>query len=160
MSDEFSLKEVSELYTSLSQAAVDLEAAQQVVKLKQDTYDRLSADLADMLTSVGMSEMKMADGKTIKLKTDYFCSAAQERMQSILEYLNATGQRGLAKIKKLSISEGDVHWLPENLLDRVAYEINTNTLKSHIRELAENGQLTDEVRTLFAVHQVNKVELK
>lgn len=157
---DFSLQEVSALYTSLSQAALELEQAQDEAKQKQQVYDRLTKDLADMLTSIGLTEMKMADGKMVKLKTDYFCSAAQDRMEDILSYLAHTGQSGLAKPKKLGISESDIGLLPASLLDKVQYEINTNTLKSHVRELAENGQLTEQVRTLFAVHQVNSVVLK
>ena len=98
MENNFSLQQVSDLYTALATALVDLEEAQAVAKAKKDCYDRIAQDLADMLTSVGMTEMRMTDGKVVKLKTDYFCSAAQDRMPAILDYLNATGQRSLPKI--------------------------------------------------------------
>lgn len=154
------LAQVNELYQALSNAQMRMQIAQEELEAAHRDYARLTVDLGDVLSSLGMASVTMQDGHTLGLATSYFGSAAQERMPAIRRFLAAQGAEGLLKPKKINIGDMDPNALPDELRDKVEYEINTNTLKAFLKELAASGKMTEEVRDLFKVHQENKVIIK
>jgi len=154
-----SMEQINSLYQALSVAKQELEAAQAVLDQKQGNLDRLSKDLGDILHTQGLSQVKMSDGREVGLKTNYYGSAAQDRMPGIKAYLTAVNNLGILKPKKLNISEKDLPTLPPELKEKVQYEINTNTLKAYIKELAQKNELTQEVRELFGVYETHEALL-
>lgn len=154
------LQQVSVLYEALEKAEERLIVAQKEVDEAQKDYARLAIDLGDVLASLGLQEVTMANGRTVGLDTKYYGSAAQERMPQIMAFLKKHGNEAIAKPKKLKITEDDLGKLPQDMEDRVEYEIHHATLSSFLKELAKNGELTLEVMDLFKVYQENRVILK
>lgn len=155
-----SMDQIQDLYEAITRADKRLKAAGKELEAANKDYERLSSDLGDVLHVLGLSEIKMHDGKTLGLKTEYFGSAAQERMADIKAFLEAQNNAGILKPKKLNITEDMIDKLPDELKDAVMYEINANTLKAYFRELAGKNQMDQAVRELFKIHQENKVVLK
>ncbi|HWT40368.1 MAG TPA: hypothetical protein VN081_03840 [Dongiaceae bacterium] len=150
-------EQIQALYAALKTAQARLNAANEEQAAAQKDFDRLSSDLGDLLHVNGMSDVGMLDGKRLGLKQDYFGSTAQERMDDIRAYLERKNNAGILKPKKLNITEDDIAALPEDMKTKVLYEINTNTLKAFLRELAKKNEITDEVMGLFKVEIKNTV---
>lgn len=154
------LQKINEAYKTLVEQKALLLSESEAVAQRQAKVDQLETDIADLLASVGMSSLKMSDGSEVTLTKKYFVSTAQDRMDGIMAQLEEDGAFELAKPKKLKISEADIPALPDSLSDRVQYEVNTNSLKSHVKELDANGKLTPKHIELFAVHIVNELKVQ
>lgn len=154
------LKQIHDLYAHL----IDVREMKEKAQAVADEYAKIAAEheksLGDLFSAYGLTSLKMEDGKTVTLKTDYYGTVSEEKIGLIREFLERSGNAGILKPKNLTISEKDIEELPANLRSRVAYAIHAQTLKSTLKEMDEAGQLTPEVRDLFAVHQINKVVLK
>lgn len=154
-----SMDQINSLYQALSVAKDELEKAQAILDQKQDNFSRLSKDLGDILHTQGLSQIKMADGRELGLETTYFGSAPQDRIPGIRAYLQMINNLGILKPKKLPIKAEELDSLPPEMRDKVEYEINTNTLKAFLKELAKKGELDQTAHELFGVYTVNKVIL-
>lgn len=154
------LKEISALYANLKQVR-ELEArALETAKSYTDAAAKLEEAIGEMFSAYGLSELKMEDGVSVSIKTSYYGSVKADAIEKIRAFLEEMGTSDLLKPKKMSINEKDIDALPEDLKNKVSYEINAQTLKAYLKELDGKGQLTQEVRDLFAVHQKNTVVLK
>lgn len=154
------LSEIAQVYNALVAAGLALEQADEAQKRAQETYSKLMDSLSEILLANRVESLQMTDGHEIGLKTTYYGSASQERMPAIREWLASQGIEGLAKPKKLAITPEDLPSLPENLSDKVQYEINTNSLKAFLNDLSRSGNLDKTVMELFAVYPVNTVIIK
>jgi hypothetical protein len=154
------LSEIQQLYAALAQAEAGVNNLTSQLADATTHYERLRRDLGDMLMGLGMQSVTMADGKTLGLKTEYYGSAAQDRMEAIRSYLDRMGMGNIAKPKKLALTPETLPLLPKSLRADVQYEIHHSTLKSFITDLAANGNLDQEARELFKVHQQNTVIVK
>jgi len=145
------LKEINQLYTSLKAVQAAKKGLEEQLKEVTSQELSLSRSLGDMLAGNGMQSLTMADGKSVELKTSYRCSIAQERIDQIREVLEQQGASDILKPQKINIDKKEVDTLPEELRSRIHYSIAPNTLKAHLKELAENNQLDDKTIETFKV---------
>lgn len=157
MTEEFSLSQLIAVYEQLAKANEDLEKLNTEVNQKEQAIQRLKSDVGDMMDTLGLQDMTMADGKKIKIKKEYYGSAAQERMAKIRAYLKRNGDEGILKPDKLKLDDETIKKLPLSLRNSATYSIHAGTLKAHLKKLDEAGKLTKEVQDLFKVHIANNV---
>lgn len=153
---------IKDLYDQLRLAESEVNTAAEVLHAKRIRRDRIEADLADTMAATGLLEAKMADGKQVKVKTEYFARANQGDMDRIREYLARTGNEALIPIKleSVKLTEDQYEELPDHLKGQAKYVANTNQVKAFVRRLAEEDNLDGEVIDLFNVTTKNKLSIK
>lgn len=151
------LNEISQLYARLKEVReLEKDALEQAKSFTQ-AAQRLEESIGEMFSAYGIAELTMDDGVKVALKTSYYGTVKQENIEQIRAMLERLGSADLLKPKKMSISEKDISSLPEDLKAKVTYEIHAQTLKAYLKELDGRGELTQEVRDMFAVHQINTI---
>lgn len=154
------LNEIHSIYERLLEVRALEEKALSEAKAFGEAARKLEESLGDMFSAYGLQELSMKDGKKVSLKTDYYGTVSDEKMSLVREFLTNKKSEGILKPKKLSVKEEDLAQLPTELRSKVKYEIHHSTLKAFLKELDNAGELTGEVRDLFAVYQKNSVVLK
>jgi len=149
-----------------------------VVKMNElkSNVDLLSEALADakreyveyseniipsMLDTVGISKFCMTDGRTVKIKTDYYPSIPNDNKEYVYSWLEDNGyniinnQCIVDMNKKSKDAEGLLKALQEQGFPAfLKREVNSNTLKAQIKRIIESGIAVPEQ---INVHIIRKV---
>lgn len=114
--------------------------------------------IPDLLLAIGLTEIKLTSGETIKLKTEYFGSVSQERMPQAMAWLESRNMQGIAK-KQIIIEDFDEaieKFLEEEGIKHIVKtSIHAATLKAFVRERleAKDAEFPKEV---FSASEVQK----
>ena len=153
---------IKELYAQLKEAETKHSEAAQLASAALLRKDKLERDLADTMAASGLLALEMADGRQVKIKTEYYARANQSDMNKIQEYLKRTGNEALVPIKleHVKLTDAEYDQLPDHLKGKAKYVANTNQVKAFVRGLVKEDKLDAEVINLFHVTTENKLLIK
>lgn len=139
-----------------------LEVAERVHKEAKDRSEDLALRLIPaVMADLGLKEIRMADGRTLSIKPEYYGSVAQTRMPAAVAWLEARNMDGIVK-KELVISDWDQEQLEALRAVDVEFNlkqtIHPSTLRSFVRERLELND-PDFPKELFAASVVNRAVL-
>lgn len=159
---EDKLQTLLTLYVQMQAADEALETAERVRNQAKDRYEDLALRLIPaVMADLGLKEIRMADGRILSIKPEYYGSVAQTRMPAAVEWLAARNMDGIVK-KELVVSE----WSAEELqalrdagIDYTLKQtIHPSTLRAFVRERLELND-PDFPKELFAASVVNRAVL-
>lgn len=159
---EDKLQTLLTLYTQLKASEETVTSAENALKQAEDRNEDLALRLIPaIMADLGLSEIRMADGRTLSIAPQYFGSVAQTRMPAAVEWLAARGMDGIVK-KEVVISDFSPEMLTSLANNGIDYTlkqtIHPSTLRAFVRErLEQNDQ--DFPKELFAASVVNRAVL-
>ena len=145
-----------------------LEADEEQIKQKKKHLDYLSGEvIPTMLSEMGLSFLKLADGSSIEVKTNYSATITQAKKEEAFNWLREKGLGDIIK-NEISVSFGrkEDNKAPDyaNLAKGQGFEpqqklkVEPMTLKALVRERIEAGK---EMPTeLFNIFVGNKTTIK
>ena len=145
-----------------------LEADEEQIKQKKKHLDYLSGEvIPTMLSEMGLSFLKLADGSSIEVKTNYSATITQAKKEEAFNWLRENGLGDIIK-NEISVSFGrnednkaaDYAELAkgQGLEPRQKLKVEPMTLKALVRERMEAGK---EMPTeLFNIYVGNKTTIK
>ena len=145
-----------------------LEADEEQIKQKKKHLDYLSGEvIPTMLSEMGLSFLKLADGSSIEVKTNYSASITQAKKEEAFKWLRENGLGDIIK-NEISVSFGrnednkaaDYAELAKGRGFQPTQKLNVEpmTLKALVRERIEAGK---EMPTeLFNIFVGNKTTIK
>lgn len=113
--------------------------------------------IPDAMDSVQLSEFRLADGRVVKLKTNYFPGIARNQMPQAVQWLNERGLGGIVKEDIQVQMESKQALEQANIPFAVIQSIHPSSLKALVRELKEQGKEIPE--NLISVHTVREATL-
>lgn len=159
---EASLETLIQLYTQLKQTEAAVDTAAQSLKTVQERFDDLSRRLIPaVMASLGLTEIRMADGRVLSIKTDYFGSVAQERMPAAVTWLIAHQMDGIIKSDLVvPFAPGRLDALhTAGIPAGLKHTIHSSTLKAFVRERLEAPDHETFPKELFAASAVDRAVL-
>ena len=145
-----------------------LEADEEQIKQKKKHLDYLSGEvIPTMLSEMGLSFLKLADGSSIEVKTNYSATITQAKKEEAFNWLRENGRGDIIK-NEISVSfgrnEDNKAADYANLAKGQGFEpqqklkVEPMTLKALVRERMEAGK---EMPTeLFNIYVGNKTTIK
>ena len=145
-----------------------IESDEQQIKNKKKHLEHLSGEvIPTMLSEMGLSFLKLADGSSVEVKTNYSATITQANKQSAFNWLRANGLGDIIK-NEISVSFGrnednkaaDYAELAkgQGLQPTQKLKVEPMTLKALVRERLEGGK---EMPTeLFNIFVGNKTTIK
>ena len=151
------------------QAAVErLEADLQVAKEAARRTE--TEDLPQLMSELGLSEIKLTDGSKVEVKSDITCGISEERRPQAHRWLEERGFGGLIKTtvavpfgrdeRELAIAAART--VAETLGREVALNeaVHPNTLKAFLKEQLELGpDGSSPPAELFGIYEFNRAKL-
>ena len=146
----------------------DIQTNEEYVKQKKKEYDYISGEIIPtMLSEMGLSFLKLADGSSIEVKTNYSATITQANKEAAFNWLRENGLSDIIK-NEISVSfgrnEDNKAADYANLAKGQGFEpqqklkVEPMTLKALVRERMEAGK---EMPTeLFNVFVGNKTTIK
>jgi hypothetical protein len=145
-----------------AQAAVD-EAELELRRRKEALRLLAEEDLPNLMRELELTEIKLLDGSRVAVVDEVACFVSEERRAAAHAWLEEHGFGGLIKRElRVSFGRGEAD-LARDAAARVAVElgrsvelkdaVHPGTLKSFIKEQLALGAITDDMRTMFGVHQ-------
>lgn len=142
------LSQLVKLIHDLEEAELDMISAEQEFKQKQERVRGLSQhDIPTMMTEIGLSEFKLADGRKVTVGKKIRCSIPKANYPEAMKFLEENGSGGLIK-RTITVgfgrdSEETAHELAERLSEtydvKEARKVEPMTITAHIREQLTNG---------------------
>lgn len=156
---EDKLQTLLTLYVQMQAADEALETAERVAKQAKDRFEDLSLRLIPaVMADLGLRELRMADGRTLSIKPEYFGSVAQTRMPAAVQWLEARNMDGIVK-KEITVSPEYIDDLAGAGIDfAVKQTIHPSTLRAFVKERLELND-PDFPKELFAASVVNRAIL-
>ena len=148
------------LSKKLASLADDIEAAEAALKKQQEEYANLAEKLLpDVMMGVGLTELKLVDGRMVTVKPEYYASIAKDRMEAAADWLKANGMGGVVK-GSLTVAVEHQAKLAELVVPfQINSSVHPSTLKALVKEQVEADN-KEFPRELFGVHVVNRAVLK
>lgn len=145
------LSEIKELISFMENLENEVESLEQQLKDKKEHLELFKNDIIpEYIIGLGLSELKLDDGRKIEIKTSYFGNISDARSESAFKWLRDNGYH--TKIKTgiaLSFGAGMEEILDCAVLRNFLKEkdipfnmkegVHPQTLKSTIRECMEKG---------------------
>jgi len=164
MSD--SLARVVELANLLLEKERQIDELNGKMKVLKEDYTRLTMeDLPDLMTEVGLSELRLQDGSLVAVRQEVSCAITEAKRRVALDWLVENNFGGLIKTElTITFSSGERDAAEEllgNLADEEGMEqrmemkeaVHPATLKSFVKERMESGEAFP--MELFGVHPYN-----
>jgi len=145
-----------------------IESDEQQIKNKKKHLEHLSGEvIPTMLSEMGLSFLKLADGSSVEVKTNYSATITQAKKEEAFNWLRANGLGDIIK-NEISVSFGrnednkaaDYAELAkgQGLQPTQKLKVEPMTLKALVRERLEGGK---EMPTeLFNIFVGNKTTIK
>ncbi len=146
----------------------DIQTNEEYIKQKKKELDFISGEIIPtMLSEMGLSFLKLADGSSIEVKTNYSATITQANKEAAFNWLRQNGLGDIIK-NEISVSFGrnednkaaDYAELAkgQGLQPTQKLKVEPMTLKALVRERIEAGQ---EMPTeIFGVFSENKTTIK
>lgn len=143
------LKRVVKMAELLKRQKAELEAAKAEIKEKEKAYLQLErVDIPELMSEVGLSEVKLEDGTVIRIKEDVDTKITDATRDAALRWLLDNNFGGIIKTEiSLAFPRGAREEAAKVVQDlSVKYEgvqmkenVHSATLKSFVKEQMENG---------------------
>lgn len=136
-----------------------LEVAEKAHKEAKDRFEDISLRLIPaIMADLGLKELRMADGRILSIKPEYYGSVAQTRMDAAVAWLKARNMDGIVK-KEIIVSPEDQADLVDAGIDfTLKQTIHPSTLRGFVRERLELND-PEFPKELFAASVVNRAVL-
>lgn len=124
-------------------------------------------DLPQLMIEVGVSEVKLADGRPLKLEEDCKAAITANTQDAAVQWLVKNGYGGLIKTEVVTRFPRGAHDIAVSACDTLAQQfdevelkevVHPSTLKSFVKERMRNGEQIP--MDLFNVHPYQKATLK
>lgn len=149
--------------TRLGRKLMELQnqAVQQIAELTRTELQMKEIQeklLPDLLNSVGLTELTLAGGHQIGIKTEYFAKIPKGTADAAFLWLRQHNMAGVIK-EELDIQPGFKSALEQaHIPFNVKQDIHSSTLKAFVKEQVEQGG--DFPRELFGVHVATRAVIK
>ena len=162
------IKSLAEQVQLLESIDSTIKETEKQLKEKKKEFERLSGEvIPTMLSEMGLSELRLQDGSSIKVSTSYKAHITEANKQSAYNWLRNNGLGDIIK-NEISVSFGrnednkaaDYAELAKSqgLQPTQKMKVEPMTLKALVRERIEAGK---EMPTeLFGVYTENKTTIK
>ena len=161
------LARIAQLAADLRVAKGDVEEIENALKTAKDLMLQIAEhDLPEALATVGMSEVRLADGTRVSVADNIFARITAENEQAAFGWLNQHGHGNLIKREfKIAFGRDQEDWaatFETNLgAQGVQYDrkqgVHHSTLKSFIKGQLEDGvELPEDI---FGVHRKSVAKL-
>ena len=161
------LARIARLATELRQAKAAVEDAETALKRANERVVQIAEhDIPEAMASVGMSELRLADGTKVTVSDNIFARITEANQQAAFEWLNENGYGNLIKREfKIGFGRDQEEWAHEfeSLLDTqgVSFDrrqaVHPSTLKSFVKnQLEEGAEIPEDV---FGVHRKSVAKL-
>lgn len=131
---------------------------QDLTEVTEAQKDIAEKRLPILMDALGLNELKLNSGQTIRLKTDYFASAAKSTSPEALAWLGERNMDGIVK-SEVIVSEQDMERLEAaDIPFEVKSSIHPSTLKAFVKERIESGE--EFPQELFGVFVADKAVVK
>ena len=145
-----------------------LQQQEDAIKQKKKEIEHLSGEvIPTMLSEMGLSFLKLADGSSVEVKTNYSATITQAKKEEAFKWLRENGLGDIIK-NEISVSFGrnednkaaDYAELAkgQGLEPRQKLKVEPMTLKALVRERIEAGK--DMPTELFNIYVGNKTTIK
>lgn len=160
---EASLETLLQLYTQLKEAEAAVETTEQLLKTKTDRFDDLGKRLLPaIMADLGLTEIRMADGRILSIKSEYFGSVAQERMPAAVAWLTEHQMAGIVD-RQIIVPDPGPDYLRNiqqlGINASLKQTIHSSRLKAFVRERLESPDRDQFPKELFAASVVNRAVL-
>jgi hypothetical protein len=158
---EDKLQALLELYAMLKTSEETVATAETSLKQAKELNEDLALRLIPaVMADLGLSEIRMADGRTLTIGQQYFGSVAQTRMPAAVEWLAAHGMDGIVKREILVDYDPEVLAQLESLGmgPSLKQTIHPSTLRAFVQERLEQND-PNFPKELFAASVVNRAFL-
>lgn len=153
------LHTIIKLAGRLAELEAELKTREEDLKKLKDEIEQVSTkSLPDLMQSLGLTEIRITDGRKIRMSTEYYASIPKIRMAAAAEWLRERNMGGIVK-EKILVNPDYKERLVENMVPYTIDEsIHPSTLRAFVREQVEAGK--DLPHDLFGVHVVNQAVVK
>ena len=127
-------------------------------RTKQQIKEIAERSLPDLLNSVGLTEVRTAEGQIVGIKKDYYASIKKENQKSAFDWLRAHNMGGVIKEEIVVPKDQRDALIAANISHEISGSVHASTLKALAKEQSEAG--TPLPRELFGVYEANKVVVK
>jgi hypothetical protein len=131
------------------QVTNDLEELEAQIKQVSETQ------LPDLLASVGLTQLRMASGRTIGTKTDYHAAISKANAERAYAWLKENNMGGIIKENLLVKPDQRERLMRAGVNFDTSASVHPSTLRALVKEQIEAG--TDFPRELFGVFVANRV---
>lgn len=158
------LVELAELQVSIETDVARLEAE---LSERKESLRRVSEeDMPDLMSELGVTEFKLASGRTVKIKEDIrfeAIDARREKLPGAIDWLTRHGYSGIVKSSVIATFAKGEKEEAEKVLEQLQAEgyaatidegIHPQTLKSFIKERLQNEESIP--LDLFGAYPFNK----
>lgn len=142
----------------------DIARLEEELKERKQQLRKVSEeDMPDMMIELGVKEFKLASGKVVKIKEDFYTKIPDERWADAIQWLDSRGFSGIVKsvvTAPFGLGEKDkAEELIENLHEHgvaadLKQTIHPQTLKVFVREQVQAGSKIPY--DVFGIHPFNK----
>ena len=164
---EDSLAKIARLAQDQRDAARAVEQAEQVLADAKSRLKQISeVDLPEVMSEVGMGEVKLSDGPTVSVSDRIHARISQDNMREAHQWLNENGFGNLIKREfKIGFGRDQEQWA-ESFEDTLQHEgvkydrkqaVHPSTLKSFVKQSLENGE--DIPEDVFGVYRQTVAKL-
>lgn len=163
--DELDLNTLQGMIKSYDTYAKDVEGAEKYLKQCKSNFNRLSLEIIpNFLLSSGMTEVKLDDGREVKVKEDISATVKDEA--AFRKWLRDRKEEAIIKVKynfsKMSnkVNEQLTNFLIDNDYDfEIDESIHSATKKKYFKELIkEIGQ--EELPEWVSIYNIRKATVK
>ncbi len=137
-------------YKELQEIYKDLEAQ---AKSAKKAFNKVSQeDIPNAMMEVGLSEIKLSDGKKVSFKEDVSCSVKD--YNKLDEFLSNRGEEGMMKMTL------DIGKVPKNILRMILAELsNTYDIQAVPKQFVHPATMAAYVRRLCGINGKTEAQL-
>jgi len=153
------LRTLVRLCNKLAALEDDIETRTAELQKVTDEAKNISERLVpDLMASIGLTEMRLTDGRKITIKEDTFVNVTKENLRAAGEWLKERNMGGIVK-EKVIVSPEYTQRLVEAVVPFTTdVSIHPSSLRALVKEQLEAG--TQFPPELFGVHVANKAVIK
>lgn len=129
--------------------------SQELEVLEQRIKDLSERQLPDTMGSIGLTELRLANGDVISIKEDIYASVPKARSAQAFQWLREHNMGGVIKTENIVDESHFVRLREAGIPFETKESIHPSTLKALVREQLE-GNNANFPRELFGVHVVNR----
>lgn len=149
--------------TKLSQRLIELseqmdKQALDLKKTEDEIKDIADKRLPDLLNAIGLSELRMSNGRKVSLNTRYFASIPKAKAEEAFNWLRQHNMSGVIKEALTVPVAAKTQLMEKGIPFQVDASIHPSTLKALVKEQIEAGN--DFPRELFGVFVADTVVIK
>lgn len=161
------IKAITELAEIMASHEGEVERLKDELAEEKECVRRVAEeDLPEAMAEAGISELKLSNGRPLKLEDDCKAAITAKTHEQAMAWLQANGHGGLIKTEVVARFERGAHEEATELSDEIAQKhdevemketVNAATLKAFVKEQMRDGQPIPF--DIFNVHPYQKATL-